>query len=112
MKIDIDVRWMVPHSFADCVELKANSVTASHRIPTALPEIIVGGIPQQYNDILKIGQLKDKLSNTIVNHFSEIEKNRVEKFIEDYIRQTPITLDELETFIKAPTIDEITKGNK
>lgn len=96
MTIVIEVKGMVPAEYEDYIKVDEFNVTASYRIPTALPEVNVYGIPQQCFDMLRISQLKDKMAKTIVEHFAEIEKDRVELFLKTHIRQTPITREELD----------------
>lgn len=112
MRIEIDVDWMVPSNPCRDIQMGEQDVAASLLFPTARVDVQVSSIPQQVQNAAHINLLKAKLRNTIVEHFAEIEKERMEAVIRDAVIPKAISEDEVKTLLKATTIDDMTKGNK
>ena len=77
MKIDIDVKSIVPPDRCGCFEIKGNSISGWTLLPTAFSEIQFSDYPKDMKDALELGKLEAKLADCITQHFAEIEKRNI-----------------------------------
>ena len=112
MNITIDVRGITPDVPIESIIIGEREVGSTVRMNTALPEVHVYGVPPDKRIELEIDLLKEKLYKVVVEHFAEIEKERIEEVIKSFFWPKPINENDLASIVEAINRETQTKGNK